>query len=237
MEHISFKAEPGKTTAIIGSTGCGKSALIHLIPRFYDVTGGRITLDGVDIRDVSPKRLRDLVGYVPQRGILFSGTIESNLKYAGDTVTDNDMREAADIAQAAEFISAKEEGYNSPIAQNGSNVSGGQRQRLSIARAIAKHPGIFLFDDTFSALDYKTDAALRGALAKHVANATVIIVAQRISTILNADQILVMEDGRIVDRGTHRKLLETCETYIEIARGQLSEAEIEIALKGGGSHG
>ena len=237
LEHISFTAEPGKTTAIIGSTGCGKSTLIHLSPRFYDVTGGRITLDGVDIRDISQKRLRDLVGYVPQRGILFSGTIESNLKYAGETVTDDDMREAADIAQAAEFIEAKEEGYDSPIAQNGSNVSGGQRQRLSIARAIAKHPGIFLFDDTFSALDYKTDAALRGALARHVANATVIIVAQRISTILNADQILVMEDGRIVGRGTHRELLETCETYMEIARGQLSEAEIESALKGGGSNG
>ena len=237
LEHISFTAEPGKTTAIIGSTGCGKSTLIHLIPRFYDVTGGRITLDGVDIRDISQKRLRDLVGYVPQRGILFSGTIESNLKYAGDTVTDSDMREAAEIAQATEFITAKEEGYNSPIAQNGSNVSGGQRQRLSIARAIAKHPGIFLFDDTFSALDYKTDAALRGALAKHVANATVIIVAQRISTILNADQILVMEEGRIVGRGTHQGLLETCETYMEIARGQLSEAEIASALKGGDNNG
>ena len=237
LEHISFTAEPGKTTAIIGSTGCGKSTLIHLIPRFYDVTGGRITLDGVDIRDISQKRLRDLVGYVPQRGILFSGTIESNLKYAGEVVTDNDMREAAAIAQATEFIEAKEEGFSSPIAQNGSNVSGGQRQRLSIARAIAKRPGIFLFDDTFSALDYKTDAALRSALAKHVAGATVIIVAQRISTILNADQILVMEEGRIVGRGAHRELLETCETYMEIARGQLSEAEIESALKGGDSNG
>ena len=237
LEHISFTAGPGKTTAIIGSTGCGKSTLIHLIPRFYDVTGGRITLDGVDIRDISQKRLRDLVGYVPQRGTLFSGTIESNLKYAGETVTDDDMREAADIAQATEFIETKEEGFESPIAQNGSNVSGGQRQRLSIARAVAKHPGIFLFDDTFSALDYKTDAALRGALSRHVAGATVIIVAQRISTILNADQILVMEDGRIVGRGTHRELLETCETYMEIARGQLSEAEIASAMKGGGSNG
>ena len=237
LEHISFTAEPGKTTAIIGSTGCGKSTLIHLIPRFYDVTGGKITLDGVDIRDISQKRLRELVGYVPQRGILFSGTIESNLKYAGEAVTDDDMREAAGIAQAVEFIEAKEEGYQSPIAQNGSNVSGGQRQRLSIARAIAKHPGIFLFDDTFSALDYKTDAALRSALAKYVADATVIIVAQRISTILNADQILVMEEGRIVGRGTHRELLKSCETYMEIARGQLSEAEIESALKGGGGNG
>ena len=237
LEHISFTAGPGKTTAIIGSTGCGKSTLIHLIPRFYDVTGGKITLDGVDIRDISQKRLRDLVGYVPQRGILFSGTIESNLKYAGEAVTDGDMREAADIAQATQFIEAKEEGWQSPIAQNGTNVSGGQRQRLSIARAIAKHPGIFLFDDTFSALDYRTDAALRGALARHVAGATVIIVAQRISTILGADQILVMEDGRIVGRGTHRELLKTCETYMEIARGQMSEAEIESALKGEDSNG
>ena len=237
LEHISFKAEPGKTTAIIGSTGCGKSTLIHLIPRFYDVTGGRITLDGVDLRDISQKQLRDLVGYVPQRGILFSGTIESNLKYAGETVTDGDMREAAAIAQATDFIEAKEDGYASSIAQNGSNVSGGQRQRLSIARAIAKRPGIFLFDDTFSALDYKTDAALRAALDRHVKNATVIIVAQRISTILNADQILVMEEGRIVGRGTHRELLKSCGTYMEIARGQLSEAEIESALKGGDDHG
>ena len=237
LEHISFKAEPGKTTAIIGSTGCGKSTLIHLIPRFYDVSGGRITLDGVDIRDISPKCLRDLVGYVPQKGILFSGTIESNLKYAGEEVSDEAMREAAAIAQATEFIEAKEEGYQSPIAQNGSNVSGGQRQRLSIARAIAKQPRIFLFDGTFSALDYKTDAALRAALARHVGNATVIIVAQRISTILNADQILVMEEGRIVGQGTHRALLEHCETYLEIARGQLSEAEIASALKGGDDRG
>lgn len=237
LEHISFKAEPGKTTAIIGSTGCGKSTLVHLIPRFYDVTGGRITLDGVDIREISQKRLRDLVGYVPQKGVLFSGTVESNLKYAGGSVTDSDMREAADIAQATEFIEAKEQGFDSPIAQNGSNVSGGQRQRLSIARAIAKHPEVFLFDDTFSALDYKTDAALRAALARHVGNATVIIVAQRISTILNADQILVMEDGRIVGHGTHRELLKKCETYMEIARGQLSEAEIESALKGGDNNG
>ncbi len=233
LEHISFTAEPGKTTAIIGSTGCGKSTLIHLIPRFYDVTEGRITLDGIDIRELSQKKLRDCIGYVPQKGVLFLGTIESNLKYAGEQVTDADMETAASIAQATEFIDAKENRYQSEIAQNGSNVSGGQRQRLSIARAIAKHPQIFLFDDSFSALDYKTDAQLRKALAEQIQNATVVIVAQRISTILHADQILVMEEGRIVGRGTHRELLESCQTYLEIARGQLSEEEIQSALKGG----
>ncbi len=231
LEHISFTAEPGRTTAIIGSTGCGKSTLIHLIPRFYDVTEGSITLDGIDIRELSQKRLRDCIGYVPQKGVLFSGTIESNLKYAGEQITDADMEAAASIAQATEFIEAKETGYQSEIAQNGSNVSGGQRQRLSIARAIAKHPQIFLFDDSFSALDYKTDALLRQALAEQIQNATVVIVAQRISTILHADQILVMEEGRIVGRGTHRELLENCQTYLEIARGQLSEEEIQSALK------
>lgn len=233
LEHISFTAEPGKTTAIIGSTGCGKSTLMNLIPRFYDVSEGSITLDGVDIRKISQKKLRDSIGYVPQKGILFSGTIESNLKYGGSRITDADMESAAEIAQAVEFIETKEAGYQSPIAQNGSNVSGGQRQRLSIARAIAKHPQIFLFDDSFSALDYKTDAALRSALAKQTGSATVIIVAQRISTIMHADRILVMEEGRIVGMGTHRELLESCETYLEIARGQLSEEEIQSALKGG----
>ncbi len=231
LEHISFTAEPGRTTAIIGSTGCGKSTLIHLIPRFYDVTEGSITLDGIDIRELSQKKLRDCIGYVPQKGVLFSGTIESNLKYAGEQVTDADMEAAAAIAQATEFIDAKENRYQSEIAQNGSNVSGGQRQRLSIARAIAKHPQIFLFDDSFSALDYKTDALLRQALADQIQNATVVIVAQRISTILHADQILVMEEGRIVGRGRHRELLESCQTYLEIARGQLSEGEIQSALK------
>lgn len=233
LEHISFTARPGRTTAIIGSTGCGKSTLIHLIPRFYDVTEGSITLDGIDIRELSQKKLRDCIGYVPQKGVLFSGTVESNLKYAGEQVTDADMKSAAEIAQATEFIESKETGYQSEIAQGGSNVSGGQRQRLSIARAIAKHPRIFLFDDSFSALDYRTDAALRAALARQIQNAAVIIVAQRISTILHADQILVMEDGRIVGRGTHRELLENCQTYLEIARGQLSEAEIQSALEGG----
>ncbi len=231
LEHISFTAEPGKTTAIIGSTGCGKSTLIHLIPRFYDVTEGSITLDGIDIRELSQKKLRDCIGYVPQKGVLFSGTIESNLKYAGEQVTDADIEAAAAIAQATEFIDTKENRYQSDIAQNGSNVSGGQRQRLSIARAIAKHPQIFLFDDSFSALDYKTDSLLRRALAEQVQNATVIIVAQRISTILHADQILVMEEGRVVGMGTHRELLENCQTYLEIARGQMSEEEIQKELK------
>ncbi len=233
LEHISFTAEPGKTTAIIGSTGCGKSTLIHLIPRFYDVTEGSISIDGIDIREISQKALRDRIGYVPQKGVLFSGTVESNLKYGGEQITDSEMKLAAEIAQATEFIESKETGYQSPIAQNGSNVSGGQRQRLSIARAIAKQPQIFLFDDAFSALDYKTDANLRAELAKHTKNATVLIVAQRISTIMHAEQILVMEDGCIVGRGTHRELLENCETYLEIARGQLSEEEIQSALKGG----
>jgi ATP-binding cassette subfamily B protein len=233
LEDISFKAEPGKTTAIIGSTGCGKSTLINLIPRFYDVTEGEITLDGVDIREISQKKLRDNIGLVPQKGMLFSGTIETNLKYGGENITDDDMKQAAEIAQAMEFIDGKDDGFASPIAQDGSNVSGGQRQRLSIARAIAKHPKIFVFDDSFSALDYKTDAALRNALAEKTKNATVIIVAQRISTIMHADQILVMDEGRIVGKGTHRELLKNCEVYMEIARGQLSEAEIERELAEG----
>lgn len=223
---ISFTARPGETTAIIGSTGCGKSTLLNLIPRFYDVTSGSVTIDGTDIRELSQKKLRSLIGYVPQKGVLFSGTIASNLKFAGDMVTDERMMEAADIAQAAEFIEEKEEGYDAPIAQGGTNVSGGQKQRLSIARAIAKEPKIFLFDDSFSALDYKTDAVLRRKLAEKVKDAAVIIVAQRISTILHADRILVLEDGRIVGMGTHEELLKDCESYQEIARSQLSEAEL-----------
>ncbi len=226
VADISFTAEPGETTAIIGSTGCGKSTLLNLIPRFFDVTTGSITIDGIDIRDISQNKLRSLLGYVPQKGVLFSGTIESNLKYGGDWITDEDMTSAAEIAQATEFISSKEEGYQSPIAQGGTNVSGGQKQRLSIARAIAKHPKVFLFDDSFSALDYKTDLALRKALAQQTADATVIIVAQRISTILHADQIIVLDNGRIVGKGTHQELLASCETYQEIARSQLSEAEL-----------
>ncbi|MCD8144890.1 MAG: ABC transporter ATP-binding protein/permease [Oscillospiraceae bacterium] len=233
IEHITFTAEPGKTTAIIGSTGCGKSTLLNLIPRFYDVTEGSITLDGVDIRQISQHRLRELLGYVPQKGVLFSGTIESNLKYGGPQITDQDMTQAADIAQATEFISGKAEGYQAPIAQGGSNVSGGQKQRLSIARAIAKHPKVFLFDDSFSALDYKTDLTLRKALATQTRDASVIIVAQRISTILHADQIIVLDEGKIVGMGTHEELLNSCGTYQEIARSQLSDAELAGIQKGG----
>lgn len=233
LSDISFVAEPGKTTAIIGSTGCGKSTLLHLIPRFYDVTGGRITIDGIDIRELSQKKLRSLLGFVPQKGVLFSGTIASNLKFAGeDRISDEMMREAAEIAQAKEFIESKNEKYESPIAQGGTNVSGGQKQRLSIARAIAGRPEVFLFDDSFSALDYKTDAVLRKALHEKTAEATVIIVAQRISTILHADQIIVLDDGRIAGIGRHEELLQTCTAYQEIAKSQLSEAELKGGVRG-----
>lgn len=227
LEHISFTAEPGKTTAIIGSTGCGKSTLLNLIPRFFDVTEGRVTLDGVDVRDMKQHTLRDQLGYVPQKGVLFSGDIASNLKFADSQISDDTMKQAAEIAQATEFIDGKVDGYHSHIAQGGSNVSGGQKQRLSIARAIAKQPKVFLFDDSFSALDYKTDAALRRALNQHVGDATVIIVAQRISTILHADQIIVLNEGKIDGIGTHEQLLQTCATYREIAESQLSAAELE----------
>ncbi|TGY97695.1 ABC transporter ATP-binding protein [Petralouisia muris] len=237
VSHISFTAEPGKTTAIIGSTGCGKTTLLNLIPRFYDVTEGRITMDGVDIRKMSQKKLRDLIGYVPQKGMLFSGTIASNLQFAGN-VTEEEMKEAARIAQAEDFILEKEEQYDSAIAQGGTNVSGGQKQRLSIARAIAKQPKVFLFDDSFSALDYKTDVVLRKALAEKTGDATVIIVAQRISTILHADQIIVLEDGQIAGMGAHKELMEHCEIYQEIAKSQLSEKELKetSAEKGGVFH-
>lgn len=230
LSDISFVARPGETTAVIGSTGCGKSTLLHLIPRFYDVTGGRITVDGTDIRELSQKKLRSMLGFVPQKGVLFSGTIESNIKFAGeDIVSDEMMKEAAQIAQAAEFIESKTDNYQSPVAQGGTNVSGGQKQRLSIARAVAKKPKVFLFDDSFSALDYKTDAVLRRALHDKISDAAVIIVAQRISTILHADQIIVLDDGRIAGIGRHEELLKSCEAYQEIARSQLSEVE----LKGG----
>ena len=229
ISQVSFTAKPGQTTAIIGSTGCGKSTLLHLILRFYDVTKGRITIDGIDIREISQKKLHSMIGFVPQKGVLFSGTIASNLKFAEEEITDEQMKEAAQIAQATEFIEEKQESYDSPIAQGGTNVSGGQKQRLSIARAIAKQPKIFLFDDSFSALDYKTDAALRRALNEKITDATVIIVAQRISTILHADQIIVLDEGKIVGIGTHEELLQSCEAYQEIAKSQLSEAE----LKGG----
>lgn len=226
LSDIDFVAEPGKTTAIIGSTGCGKSTLVNLIPRLYDVTGGSITMDGVDIRKLAMADLREEIGFVPQKGVLFSGTIASNLRFGKDDATDEQIREAAEIAQASDFIAEKKEGYDSAIAQGGSNVSGGQKQRLAIARAIAKQPQVFIFDDSFSALDLKTDAALRRALAKKVADKTVIIVAQRISTILHADQILVLNDGRIVGKGTHEELLHGCETYREIARSQMSAKEL-----------
>ena len=226
LEDIDFTAEPGKTTAIIGSTGCGKSTLIQLIPRFYDVTNGSITIDGTDIREVTQESLRNQIGLVPQKGILFSGTIASNLRFGKEDATEAELEKAAEIAQATEFINEKSEKYDSSIAQGGSNVSGGQKQRLSIARAIAKNPKIYIFDDSFSALDFKTDAALRKALGDNVKDSTVIIVAQRISTILHADQILVLDDGRIVGKGTHESLLKDCEVYQQIARSQLSEQEI-----------
>ena len=237
LEHISFTAEPGQTTAIIGSTGCGKSTLLNLIPRFYDTTGGRVTVDGIDVRDMPQETLHSLLGYVPQKGVLFSGTIESNLKFGGEQITDADMKKAASIAQAEEFISTKPDGYASPIAQGGSNVSGGQKQRLSIARAIAKDPRIYLFDDSFSALDYKTDVTLRRALKAQTDNATVIIVAQRISTVLHANQILVLDEGRLVGVGTHAQLMASCPEYQEIARSQLSQKELNLKDLNNGKEG
>ena len=226
LEDINFTAEPGKTTAIIGSTGSGKSTVVNLIPRFYDVTGGELLVDGVNVKDLSQKELRDAIGFVPQKGVLFSGPIESNIKYSDESMSDEKMIEAAEIAQATEFIEGKDDKYKSEIAQGGSNVSGGQKQRLSIARAVAKDPEIFVFDDSFSALDFKTDATLREALAKRTNNKTNIIVAQRISTILNADKIIVLDDGKIVGQGTHDELLKNNETYREIALSQLSEEEL-----------
>ncbi|MGN1270144.1 MAG: ABC transporter ATP-binding protein [Clostridia bacterium] len=227
LNNISFTAEPGKTTAIIGSTGSGKSTVINLIPRFYDVTEGEILIDGVNIKDVTQKELRNVIGFVPQKGVLFSGTIESNIKYSDENMPDDKMKIAAEIAQATEFIEAKNDKYNSEIAQGGSNVSGGQKQRLSIARAIAKDPEIFIFDDSFSALDYKTDSKLRAALAQKTQDKTVIIVAQRINTVLNADQIIVLDDGEIVGKGTHQELMNNCEVYKQIALSQLSKEELE----------
>ena len=228
LHDIDFVAGPGKTTAIIGSTGCGKSTLVNLIPRLYDVTGGHITLDGKDIRNITMADLREEIGFVPQKGVLFSGTIASNLRFGKDDASDEQIKKAAEIAQATEFIEAKDDKYDSSIAQGGSNVSGGQKQRLAIARAIAKDPKIFIFDDSFSALDLKTDAALRKALAENVKDSTVIIVAQRISTILHAEQILVLDDGRIVGKGTHEELLKNCSVYQEIAKSQLSASELGL---------
>ena len=232
LSDIDFKVEPGKTTAIIGSTGCGKSTLVNLIPRFYDVTGGQITLDGKDIRRISMEELREEIGFVPQKGVLFSGTIASNLRFGKADATDEDIKEAAEIAQATEFIETKKEKYDSPIAQGGSNVSGGQKQRLAIARAIAKKAKVLVFDDSFSALDMKTDAALRKELNEKVQDASIVIVAQRVSTILHADQILVLDDGKIVGKGTHEELLKNCEVYLQIAKSQLSEKELGLEKLG-----
>lgn len=231
LHDISFTAKPGQTTAFIGSTGCGKSTLVNLIPRFYDVTEGKITIDGEDIRDITQHDLRAKLGYVPQKGILFSGDIASNILYGNSEGTEDEMKEAAEIAQATEFIDTKKKKYHSTISQGGSNVSGGQKQRLSIARAIAKHPDVYIFDDSFSALDYKTDVTLRAALKEKTEDSTVMIVAQRISTILHAEQIIVLDDGKIVGKGTHKELLRNCDTYYQIASSQLSEKELEEDMK------
>jgi len=230
LEDITFTAKPSETTAIIGSTGSGKSTLVNLIPRFYDVTSGDIMLDGVDIREVKQQELREKLGYVPQKGVLFSGDIASNIMFGNSHGSDDEMIEAAEIAQATEFIDTKPEKYKSPISQGGSNVSGGQKQRLSIARAIAKHPQVFIFDDSFSALDYKTDVTLRRALAEKTSGSTVLIVAQRISTILHAEQIIVLDEGKVAGKGTHAELLKNCPVYREIAESQLSRKELEAAL-------
>ena len=227
LEDISFTAEPGKTTAIIGSTGSGKSTVVNLIPRFYDVTGGELLIDGVNIKDVSQRELRSKIGFVPQKGMLFTGTIRSNIKYGNPSMSDEDMIKAATIAQATEFIESKPKKYDEEISQGGTNVSGGQRQRLSIARAIATDPEIFVFDDSFSALDLKTDSKLRAALKEKTENKTVIIIAQRISTILDADKIIVLEEGKIVGIGKHEELMKNCEIYKQIALSQLSKEELE----------
>ena len=231
LHDITFTAKPGETTAFIGSTGCGKSTLINLIPRFYDVTEGKITIDGQDVRDLTQHALRDKLGYVPQKGVLFSGNIASNIMFGNPAGSEQEMTEAAQIAQAVEFIDTKPERYKSPISQGGANVSGGQRQRLSIARAIAKHPDVYIFDDSFSALDYKTDTVLRSALKEKTTDSVVLIVAQRISTILHAEQIIVLDDGKIVGKGTHEELLKTCDAYYQIAASQLSESELKEAMK------
>ena len=231
LHDITFTAKPGETTAFIGSTGCGKSTLVNLIPRFYDVTEGKITIDGQDVRDLTQHELRDKLGYVPQKGVLFSGNIASNIMFGNPAGSEQEMTEAAQIAQAVEFIDTKPERYKSPISQGGANVSGGQKQRLSIARAIAKHPDVYIFDDSFSALDYKTDTVLRSALKEKTTDSVVLIVAQRISTILHAEQIIVLDDGKIVGKGTHEELLKTCDAYYQIAASQLSESELKEAMK------
>jgi ATP-binding cassette subfamily B multidrug efflux pump len=226
LHDVSFTAQPGQTTAIIGSTGSGKSTVINLVPRFYDVSEGAILLDGTDIRQVSQHELRDKIGYIPQKSSLFSGTIESNLRYADEDASQEVLQEAVEIAQAAEFINTRQEGMDGPIAQGGSNVSGGQKQRLSIARALVKRAPVYIFDDSFSALDFKTDSALRRALRERTISSTLIVVTQRISTIKNAEQIIVLDEGKVVGKGTHRELMESCDTYREIALSQLSMEEL-----------
>jgi ATP-binding cassette subfamily B protein len=226
LSNVSFTAKPGETTAFIGSTGSGKSTLINLLPSFYDVTEGQILISGMDIREVSLHELREKIGYVPQKGILFSGNIESNLKYGNEAATEEDIKNSSEIAQALEFINEKEEGFKAEISQGGTNVSGGQKQRLSIARALVKKPEIFIFDDSFSALDFKTDAALRKALKEKTGHATVLVVAQRISTVMNANQILVLNEGKVVGIGTHKELMDSCEVYQQIALSQLSKEEL-----------
>lgn len=230
LTDLDFEARPGETTAIIGSTGCGKSSLVQLMPRFYDVTGGKITIDGTDIRDVSIESLRENIGYVPQKGALFSGTIASNIRFGAEDASDEQMKKAAAIAQATDFIEEKDKQYDSSISQGGTNVSGGQKQRLAIARAVARNAKIYIFDDSFSALDFKTDVAVRKALREDMTDSTVFIVAQRVSTILHADQILVLDEGKIVGKGTHKELMENCPVYEQIARSQLSEKEIAASI-------
>ena len=226
LHHISFTAKPGETTAFIGSTGSGKSTLVNLIPRFYDVTEGTVTVNGVDVRDASQHDLREQIGYVPQKAILFSGTINSNLKYGDADASEESVRIAAETAQAMEFIESKPDKFDEPISQGGTNVSGGQKQRLSIARALVKQPPIYIFDDSFSALDFKTDAALRRALKKQTGNATVLLVAQRVGTIRHAEQIIVLDEGKIVGKGTHEELMQNCEVYQQITYSQLSKEEL-----------
>ncbi len=226
LEHITFTAKPGETTAFIGSTGSGKSTLVQLIPRFYDVTSGEVLINGVNVKDITQHKLREQIGYVPQKGILFSGTIKSNLTYGSEDADEETIKSSAEIAQASDFISKLPGEYNSEIAQAGVNVSGGQKQRLSIARALVKNPPIYIFDDSFSALDFATDAALRHELKKHTSESTILIVAQRVGTIMDADQIIVLNEGKIVGIGTHKELLKSCPTYYEIASSQLSKEEL-----------
>jgi ATP-binding cassette subfamily B multidrug efflux pump len=226
LQNISFTARPGQTTAFIGSTGSGKTTLINLIPRFYDVTAGRVLVDGKDVRDVSQHDLREKIGYVPQKAVLFSGTVASNIKYANEAATDSEVAKYAEIAQALDFIDAGGQGYAATVAQGGTNLSGGQKQRLSIARALVKQAPIYIFDDSFSALDFKTDAALRRALKQHTRASTLLIVTQRIATIMNAEQIIVLDEGRVAGQGNHRELMETCDTYRDFALSQLSQEEL-----------